>query len=444
MMALGMEYPGIVVITLAVYDLDAQVRGVPAPIMMEGTVGHEVGHQWFYNAVGNDQIDEPWLDEAVVQYVTGLYYLDTYGEQGYQGWRGSWVDRWEQVDRAEIPVGLPVGAYGDGEYGAIVYGRGPLFVEALAEAMGQDTFDVFLRDYYQSQVWGIGTGQVFRQLAEQHCQCDLAEFFKEYVYPEDYVPDYPSSDQGDDAATVTGWAVLAEKDDYSDVDMTDLPVGYIGIRQMRQALEHQGWDSDQIRDVEEFDRKTLQDELDWLAENAGEDDPVLVYVAGHGRYLRDVLMWGEFFAADWANIPSRRRVLIIDSCQAADYAGAVSDDPRPYISVAAVGADEYGWSGLEEEELPIIGGVFTHYFAAAFGDPVADGDGDGCVSVQEAALLAEEQQRTYMHEVVFAVPEFLEMYRHDGASPDEDPTFPDVVVEDAIGEPVCLTLDGDL
>jgi hypothetical protein len=236
--------------------------------------------------------------------------------------------------------------------------------------------------------------------------------------------------------------VLAEKDDYKDVDMTDLPVAYIGIEQMRQVLEDQGWDLGRIRDAVEFDRDTLQDELDWLKESAGEDDVVLVYVAAHGRYLRDILMWHEFFAADWAEITSRRRVLVIDSCQAADYAGAVSDDPSPYISVAAVDEDEYGWSGLEEEGLPVIGGVFTHYFSAAFGDPSADGDGDGCVSVQEAALRADEQQRRYMHEVVFAVPEFLEMYRRDGSSPDQDPTFPDVVVEDSIGEPVCLTLNG--
>ncbi len=182
MMALGMEYPGITAITLEVYDPDDDVRGVPAPIMMEGTVGHEVAHQWFYNVVGNDQVDEPWLDEAVVQYATGLYYLDSYGEGGYQGWRGSWLDRWERVDRAEIPIGLPVAAYEDGAYGAIVYGRGPLFLEALAKEMGQERFDGFLRDYYQSHAWQIGTGPTFRALAEEHCQCDLTELFQDWLY----------------------------------------------------------------------------------------------------------------------------------------------------------------------------------------------------------------------------------------------------------------------
>jgi len=240
---------------------------------------------------------------------------------------------------------------------------------------------------------------------------------------------------------VQGWAVLAEKDDYSDVDMSDLLVDYVGITQMRQVLEDAGWEPGQIHELREFDRETLQDDLDWLAENADEDDIVFLYVSSHGKYLREVLVWSEFFAAEWEQISSHRRLLVIDSCQAANYTRVISGDPTPYLSIAAVAGDEYGWSGLEEEGLPIIGGVFTHYFAAAFGDPDADADADGFVSAQEAALMAEEQQRTYMHDVVFAVPEFLEMYHSGGVAPDEDPTFPHVVVDDTIGEPLYLALD---
>jgi len=239
---------------------------------------------------------------------------------------------------------------------------------------------------------------------------------------------------------VNGWAILAEKDDYSDVEMSNLLVDYINITQLHQQLLDAGWQESHIHDLREFDRETLQGGLDWLAENADQDDIVFLYVAAHGKYLREVLVWDEFFAADWEQIPSHRRLLVIDSCQAANYTGAVSDDPAPYLSIAAVAGDEYGWSGLEEEGLPIIGGVFTHYFATAFDDPNADTDGDGFVSAQEAALMAESQQRTYMHDVVFAVPEFLEMYHGGGAFPEKDPDFPHVVIDDTIGEPLYLAL----
>ncbi len=179
--ATGIEYPGITGINKITFDPSETVSGQPAFVTLEATVAHEVGHQWFYNAVGNDQANEPWLDEALTQYVTGLYFLDRYGQAGMNSYRASWVNRWERVERQEIPIGRPAGDYVGREYSAIVYGRGPLFIEALAEKMGQDHFDSFLRAYYQSNAWHIATGVGFKQLAEQHCQCDLSDLFKKWV-----------------------------------------------------------------------------------------------------------------------------------------------------------------------------------------------------------------------------------------------------------------------
>jgi hypothetical protein len=176
MLALGIEYPGVTGITLDLYEPDAEM------VALEATIVHEIGHQWFYNVVGNDQVDEPWLDEAVVQYIVGLYFADTYGAEGQQGWQEALYQRWDRVGQADIPIGMPAGRYEGREYGAIVYGRGPLFIAALAEEIGQDTFDEFLREYYQSHRWGIGTGEAFRELAEHHCQCDLTGLFEEWVW----------------------------------------------------------------------------------------------------------------------------------------------------------------------------------------------------------------------------------------------------------------------
>lgn len=181
-LALGVEYPGIVVITQEVYDPSAEVGGIAAPLMMQATVAHEVAHQWWYSVVGNDQLDEPWLDEALAQYATWLYYFDAHGQIAAQGFRRSWDLRWQRVDRADIPIGLPVRAYSGREYGAIVYGRGPLFFEALADVMGDEAFDDFLRDYYQTYQWGIATTEGIRQAAERECACDLAPLFETWVY----------------------------------------------------------------------------------------------------------------------------------------------------------------------------------------------------------------------------------------------------------------------
>ncbi len=180
-LALGVEYPGATVIRAELYDPELQFRNTPANALMESTVAHEVGHQWFYSTVGNDQLDEPWVDEALTQYVTYLYFLDTYGQPGAEGFRQSFVNRWERVNMADIPIGMPAGDYDGTEYGAIVYGRGPLFFLALAEEMGQASFDAFLRDYYQQFKWDIASGADLKALAEEQCDCDLSALFAEWV-----------------------------------------------------------------------------------------------------------------------------------------------------------------------------------------------------------------------------------------------------------------------
>ena len=181
-LALGIEYPGMIAITSRIYNVDGDYNGVPASIYMESTVAHEVGHQWFYNLVGDDQLDDPWLDESLTQFITLQYYIDEYGASGGSGFQASLNDRWARVNNADIPIGLPVEAYQGAEYGAIVYGRGPLFFVALRDEMGSDVFDSFIKEYTETLSWGIATPEYLQSLAETHCACDLDSLFEEWVY----------------------------------------------------------------------------------------------------------------------------------------------------------------------------------------------------------------------------------------------------------------------
>jgi aminopeptidase N len=49
--------------------------------------------------------------------------------------------------------------------------------------MGQESFDAFIQDYYQTYKWRIATGGDFEHLAERHCACDLTPLFQSWVYP---------------------------------------------------------------------------------------------------------------------------------------------------------------------------------------------------------------------------------------------------------------------
>jgi len=178
-LALGIEYPGAIAITSRIYNTVGSNGGAQT---MEFTVAHEVGHQWFYNLVGDDQLDDPWLDESLTQFATLQYFTDEYGASGADGFRAALEERWAGVGNAKIPIGLPVAGYEGGEYGAIVYGRGPLFFVALKEEMGAEVFDKFLMDYTGTFSWGIATPEAMQSLAEKHCACELDAIFNEWVY----------------------------------------------------------------------------------------------------------------------------------------------------------------------------------------------------------------------------------------------------------------------
>lgn len=171
----GVEYPGMT----SIAD-DAFYWGS----FLEIVVVHETAHMWFYNMVGNDTQDQPWLDESLAQFATWQYYLDRYGNQAAEAVKvGDLQSNWDMSDAPDTPIGLPVSAYPGYEYPAIVYGRGPFFFMSLRDQMGVETFDRFMLDYARQYAWNISSTEAFKALAEQHCACDLTPLFEEWVYP---------------------------------------------------------------------------------------------------------------------------------------------------------------------------------------------------------------------------------------------------------------------
>jgi aminopeptidase N len=53
---------------------------------------------------------------------------------------------------------------------------------ALRERLGTETFDAFIKEYSETLSWGIATPEFLQSLAEKHCECDLDDLFKEWVY----------------------------------------------------------------------------------------------------------------------------------------------------------------------------------------------------------------------------------------------------------------------
>ena len=181
MQAGGMEYSSITALGLYLYDPEYKLSGgLPGSVFLEAAAAHEVAHMWFYCQLMNDQIDHPWQDESLVQYATYLYYLDRYGEETAQDFKGSFYDRWDRVGRDPISIGLPAAEYEGAEYSAIIYGRGVLMFEAMQEIMGEDAFNQFLKEYVEEFRWQAVEPEDLLDTAESVCDCDLSAVYQKW------------------------------------------------------------------------------------------------------------------------------------------------------------------------------------------------------------------------------------------------------------------------
>lgn len=151
----GIEYPTLVVISDRLYT------GHPR---LEWVVAHEVAHQWWYGVVGSDQVDEPWLDEALTQYTTLLYHEFLYGaETAAEILKDDFQATYNRLveEGNDMPAGLPVAAYPRDLYGPVVYRKGALYFHALRQRVGDEGFFAILRTYYRRHHYGIATPESF-------------------------------------------------------------------------------------------------------------------------------------------------------------------------------------------------------------------------------------------------------------------------------------------
>ena len=178
--ALGLEFPGIIGLSSALYD-DTRIGRQASLAYLESTVVHEVVHQWFYNLIGNDQVSEPWLDEATTQYVTWAYYTSRYGADAAEtrAFVESLIGRSRSANQQKL--GEPVAAYSPRQYSAVIYGEGPLVLDELASLLGEDTFWGFLRTYSLENRWQRVDTSAFEKQLEAYCDCVLDEFFETYI-----------------------------------------------------------------------------------------------------------------------------------------------------------------------------------------------------------------------------------------------------------------------
>jgi len=168
----GMEFTGVSFLGALWYE--TYPGGVRSQLV--ALLVHEVSHQWWYGMVGNDQVMEPWLDEALATFSELIFYELRYPDDELWLWDFE-VLNWPRGG----PVDGSIYDFTDGSsYMNAVYRTGALLLADLRQAMGTQQFRQFLRDYCQSQSHALSTGADFYSILSRHADQDLSPLFGEY------------------------------------------------------------------------------------------------------------------------------------------------------------------------------------------------------------------------------------------------------------------------
>ncbi len=151
----GMEYPGFV--------LD---------LVSTTALTHEIGHQWWYGIVGDDEYNSPWLDEAFTDYSTDLAQNKT----GTGCWNSvSWASTSEKITNSM--------AYWDAHssrYSTVIYGYGKCALHDLRRVLGDSVMAKVLKDYATSHWYGVSTTAEFKAAAQAATTTDLTSFWTQH------------------------------------------------------------------------------------------------------------------------------------------------------------------------------------------------------------------------------------------------------------------------
>ena len=174
----GMEYPQLVYISDTLTGAD-----------MEQTIVHETAHQWWYAAVGNDQIREAYLDEGLAEYSTALYFGEHPTEElTYDILRAEAEESYRMFKRV---VGEITGKFDSSmnralpdyrseyEYVVLTYRRGFLLFDGLQQAVGKDSVRKGLSKYYEKNKFRTATANDL--IGALSLRTDVSGYFLSFV-----------------------------------------------------------------------------------------------------------------------------------------------------------------------------------------------------------------------------------------------------------------------
>lgn len=182
----GMEYPCQVYITESLDEWDYPL------FWLEEIIVHETAHQWWYNLVGNDEVDWGFLDEGLACWSTSYY-----GEINYGNWEffqyPPYIDKvrtYYTFEGLSSKINASVyDAVNASNYYYTAYTKAPLIFEKLRRSIGNTIFLTGLRLFFSQKVYKIALLSDLQQAMESVYGSSLDWFFFPW-FDNFYLPKY--------------------------------------------------------------------------------------------------------------------------------------------------------------------------------------------------------------------------------------------------------------
>lgn len=176
----GMEYPNLVWVADNITD----------PIEKAKVIAHEIAHQWWYGLVGNNEVKYSYIDEAMAEYSTVLFFeknsgYNYSGKQMVQDAALSYQLYSEVIESIKGNINdtlnQPTTEFStEYEYVYVVYVRGTLFLDALRSKVKDKEFLGALRSYYKKFKFKNATRDDFLGVFSRASGDDIGDIFKEW------------------------------------------------------------------------------------------------------------------------------------------------------------------------------------------------------------------------------------------------------------------------
>jgi len=159
------------------YALETQTRPIYSRGAGEGTVAHELAHQWFGDSVSPARWKDIWLNEGWATYCSWLWADHSGGQSVQSAFEDVMAipadDEFWQLD---VTDPQPLGLFDDA-----VYDRGAAAIHALRQQVGDDAFSAATRLWLTRYKGSTATTEDFQRVYEEVSGQDLDAFFDTWL-----------------------------------------------------------------------------------------------------------------------------------------------------------------------------------------------------------------------------------------------------------------------